>query len=361
MTRSICLLLLPALSLLAGCRRQAPVHTAVEETVVAVAARPAQVGSLRAVLHLSGIVIPAQGGELLVAAPEPARILEVFKAQGDMVSPGEALVRFDLPGAAAEVARQRAEVAQLQAQLENARAAQARMRDLVDRGFIPRRDMDTIDREHADALAALTRADTAMAAAEASAGRAIARASFAGLVAQRLHNPGDVVRGIGDPVLRIVDPRRLEIDAAVPAADIARVQPGATARLAGAVPVRLNVLAKEAASAGSSGTDRVRLAFAETAGTTAAIAVDTPVQVDIDAEERLDVIFVPAESIVRAGQDVAVFVAIGTMAQRRSVMTGVENDDRVEIIAGVKAGELVVVRGQAGLVDGASISVEVER
>ncbi|MEQ1575699.1 MAG: efflux RND transporter periplasmic adaptor subunit, partial [Vicinamibacterales bacterium] len=344
-TRRACLLLLPVVALLVGCRRQAHVESEVEETVVAVAARPAQVGSLRTVLHLSGVVTTAPGGELLVVAPEPAQVLEVLKAQGDMVSPGEALVRFDLPGATQEVARQRAEVAQLQAQLENARAAQARMRDLVDRGFVPRRDMDGVDREHADTLASLTRANTAMAAADASAGRAIVRASFAGVVAQRLHNPGDVVRGIGDPVLRIVDPRRLEIDAAVPAADMVRVQPGATARLAGAVPIRLSVLAREAVSGGPSGTARVRLAFADTAGATAsataALAVDTPVQVDIDAEERLDIVFVPAESIVRNGQDAAVLVAVGTMAQRRSVTTGVENDDRVEIVSGVKAGELV--------------------
>ena len=44
-------------------------------------------------------------------------------------------------------------------------------------------------------------------------GRATVRATFDGVVAKRMHNPGDLVEATsGDPVLRIIDPRRLEAD-----------------------------------------------------------------------------------------------------------------------------------------------------
>lgn len=347
--------------LLAGCRSQAPAGRPVQEDMtVPVAARPAETGGLRAVLHTRGIVTPSPGAELLVTATEPARVLEVLPAQGDTVAPGDILVRFDMPGAAQALARQRAEVARLQALLESARVAQARTRDFVDRGLVPRRDIDTSERELADAQAAVTGAERARSEAEAAAAHAVVRATFAGLVAQRFHDPGDVVQGASDPILRIVDPRRLQVDATITAADAARVLPGASARLAGPVPLRLTVLGRDAPAAGSTDA-RVRLAFVEPFTASAAVAVDTPVDVDIDAEARANVVFVAPGALVREGAIAAVYVASGGVARRRPVTTGVEEDERVEIVAGVKAGELVITRGQAGLADGAAITVDVER
>jgi multidrug efflux pump subunit AcrA (membrane-fusion protein) len=43
------------------------------------------------------------------------------------------------------------------------------------------------------------------------------------------------------------------------------------------------------------------------------------------------------------------------------VRTGVVDDRYVEITSGVRAGELVITRGQSGLEDGAAISVDVAR
>ena len=105
---------------------------------------------------------------------------------------------------------------------------------------------------------------------------------------------------------------------------------------------------------GAVGSTPVRLVFADAP----AIAVDTPVEVDIDAEERTDVVFVTAEAIVGSGANAAVYVAVGNQAQRRTVTTGISDDERVEITSGVEAGDLVITRGQTNLPDGATISVD---
>jgi hypothetical protein len=89
------------------------------------------------------------------------------------------------------------------------------------------------------------------------------------------------------------------------------------------------------------------------------LAVDTPLQVDIDLEERVNAVLVAPEALVRDGATAAVFVAAGDRAERREVTTGVIDDRFVEIISGVRAGELVITRGQAGLEDGALINVDV--
>ena len=350
------------LALVGACSREQPREPRAEEQIVPVAARPAAIGNMRAVLHVSGVMTPAPGAEFIVTAPEPARVVEVTKNEGDVVASGELLVRFDIPSATGELARQRADLARAQAELENARVVQTRNRDLAQRGLIARREQEDADRAFIDAQSAVARAEATLRAAEEAAARTMVLAPFAGIVTQRLHNPGDVVQGAAtDPILRVVDPRRLEVAAMVPAGDLARVLPGASARLAGGAdgkPVPLTVTGRPGPNeVGPSGMATVRLA--PLAPTT--LPVDAPVQVDIDLGERADAVVVPPEALVRAGTTTAVFVVNGDRAERRAVTTGLVDETRAELTSGVQPGELVITRGQNGLEDGARISVDVTR
>jgi RND family efflux transporter MFP subunit len=329
------------------------------ETVVSVKTAVAMLGDIRAVIHATGVISPAPGAELVVVAPEAARIAELPHAAGDRVRQGDVLVRFEIPTLAAEVQRQQAEVGRAQATLENARAAQMRARSLFDRGVAARREVEDSNRAVADAEAALTQARASLAASQALAGRAIVRATFDGVVAKRLHNPGDLVEATaGDPVLRVIDPRRLEVVASVPIADASRVEVGAPARLASAPgnasTVALKVVSGPAAVEIGTAAVPVRLGFVGPVD----LPAGTPVQVDIDAEQHRNAVLVPAVAIVREGEETAVFVASGEKAQRRAVQIGIADGTNVEVVSGVKAGEMVVVEGHAGLPDGAAITID---
>ena len=349
-----------ALLAVVSCRREeARPDTGIEAEVAVtpVAAEPAQRGRLRGVIRTTGVVTPAAGSEFIASASEPARILEIPHAEGDRVASGDLLVRFAMPSADAELSRQRAEIARAQARVENARVTQSRSRDLAERGIISRREMENADNDVAEAQAEVSRAESARASAEASLARAIIRAPFAGIIAQRLHNPGDLTQAIAtDPILRLVDPDRLEITASVSAADAPRILPGAAARITsipGTEPVRLTVASRP--SAGAGGNEAVvRLGFLEPA----TLGVDSRVEIEIDGEERVDVILVRADTLVPQGSEMAVFVATNNTAERRIVATGLRDADLVEITSGLKAGELVITRGQVGLADGAAISVD---
>ena len=240
--RPIVLIIAAALAA-GGCRREAPKAVEREEPIIPVGAVPAQRAAIRAVIHASGLVVPAEGGEFLVFAPEPTRLIDVTKIPGDAVKSGDVLARFDLPSAAQAVSRLAADLAGAQAQLENARINQERMRGFVERGLVPRRDLEAADRDLASAQDVADRARTAHAAAQAGATRATVRAPFDGIVATRAHNPGDMIISTTDPVLRVVDPRRLEVVALVPRKEQSRVVTGATARVAatGTDMVRLTV------------------------------------------------------------------------------------------------------------------------
>jgi RND family efflux transporter MFP subunit len=353
------ILILACVAALASCRQQtAEPVTERREEVVPVGAIRAEVAGIRAMVQASGLVVPAEGAEFLVRPPEPARVVDIAKAQGETVSSGEVVARFELSSAAQDLTRLNADLAGAQAQFENARISQTRMREFVEKGMVPRRDLEQADRDLTEAQAAVTRARTAQARAEAAAARAVVRAPFGGIVAARQHQPGDFISSTNEYVLRIVDPARLEVVAQVPDTDIARVVPGASARLAGAVDgnvVRLHVAGRLPPDRAIGQAQPVRLLFVDPV----TIPVDTSVEIDIDAEEGTDIVLLPAEAIVRDGGETVVFIAAGDRAERRVVTTGLADDARVEIRSGVKPGELVINRGQVGLTDGALISADV--
>jgi membrane fusion protein (multidrug efflux system) len=338
---------------------------AVEETeseaAVPVKVETAGTGSIRGVLHATGTITPAPDGELIVIAPEPARIAEIPKAEGDRVARGDLLVRFEIPSAAAEVQRQAAEVQRAQAALANARSNQVRQHELFERGIAARKDAEDADRAVADAEAGVGQAEASRAAAVTAAARAMVRATFSGVIAKRFHNPGDVVEAAAaDPVLRVIDPRRLEVVASIPISESPRVVIGASGWLKSGAPglpdLALKVVSRPAQVEQGTATIPVRLAFAGQGN----LAAGTPVQVDIDAEQHTNVVVIPAAALVREGEETAVFVAMGDKAQRRPVQVGLSDGMDIEIVSGVKAGEMVIVDGQAGLPDEAKIAIEMD-
>ena len=347
-----------ALATVAACSKPAVEETE-SKAPVPVKVEAAETGSIRGVLHATGVVNPAPDGELIVIAPEAARIAEIPKAEGDRVARGDVVVRFEIPSLQAEVQRQAAEVQRAQAALANAKANQVRQRELFERGIAARKEVEDADRMVADAEAAVGQAEASRAAAITAAARTTVRATFAGVIAKRFHNPGDLVEAAAsDPVLRVIDPRRLEVVASIPLSESPRVVIGASGWLKAtstSLPdLPLKVVSRPAQVEQGTATIPVRLAF----GAQGNLAAGTPVQVDIDAEQHTGVVLVPAAALVREGEETAVFVAMGDKAERRPVQIGLADGTNIEIRSGVKAGEMVIVDGQAGLPDGAKIMID---
>ena len=344
------------LAALTACRTQTEEEVETT-TAVSVKTAPATRGTIRNVVHATGVVSPAPGAELVVVAPEAARIAEIPHGSGERVRRGDVLVRFEIPSAAAEVQKQQAELARAEAGLQNARAAQTRARELFEHGVAARREMEEANRAAADAEAAIAQARASLSAAQTMAGRAIVRATFDGVISKRDHNPGDIVEAAAsDPVLRVVDPDRLEVIASVPLGEVSAVQVGASAHLVNALTttddVELKVQSRPTVVETGTATVPVRLRFVKHVN----LPVGTPVQLEIDAEQHRDVVLVPAAALVREGEETAVFVASGGKAHRRPVRVGLADATNVEISSGVDAGDQVIVDGQVGLPDDAAIT-----
>ena len=97
-----------ALALTAALSRRRARGKTVEE-IETTAAAPVKIitlapATLGGIVAATGVVAAAPGADWVITAPEPARILELPKAEGDRVRTGDLLVRFEIPSATTDVA-----------------------------------------------------------------------------------------------------------------------------------------------------------------------------------------------------------------------------------------------------------------
>jgi membrane fusion protein, multidrug efflux system len=337
-------------------------HKAVEdvETEAAPTVRTLTVTpqAFEATLSATGLVAAAPGADWTITAPEPARIVALPKAEGDRVRPGDLLVRFEIPSLSTDLAQRESEVRQAQAHVTNAQASVNRLTTLVQHGVAAQKELEDAQRDLAEAQAALSQAQSARQNASVLASRSEVRARFPGVIAKRAHNPGDMVEASAtDVILRVIDPGRLQVVASVPIADLARVKPGQPARITVPgvdEPEPGKVLTTPAAVDTGGVAADVRIAFDHQT----TLPAGTPVRVDIVTDEHANALAVPADSVLHEGDDTFVMVAgSDNKAHRQKVTTGLTSAKAIEITAGLKAGDAVIVQGQQGLPDGASVNV----
>jgi RND family efflux transporter MFP subunit len=344
--------------LAAGCSKSTveEVQTTAAAPVKTITLAPSTVDG---VVAASGLVSAAPGADWVITAPEPARIVELPKAEGDRVKTGDLLVRFEIPARTTEVAARRAEVDQARARVDNAQASVKRLTTLFEHGVAAQKELEDAKRDLAEAQAALVQAEAGTQAAAVLASRSIVRARFPGVVAKRAHNPGDMVEATSaDVILRVIDPAKLQVVAAVPIPDLARVQVGKPVRVivpGAEEPEQGKVLTRPAAVEPTGVSADVRISF----NAMTRLAVGTPVRVEIVAEQRPNALAVPVEAIIHEDEDAFVMVAgADNKAHKRKVTIGITTPKLAEITGGLKAGEAVIVQGQQGLPDGAAITQE---
>ncbi|MEO8070048.1 MAG: efflux RND transporter periplasmic adaptor subunit [Acidobacteriota bacterium] len=355
---AIALLCLLAVAGSPGCER-ASVEQVETSAAVPVVIEVAKIDTLQGTIAATGVVSVAPGAEMTIVAPAPGRIAEINGSEGDAVRAGAVLVRFDIPTLAADVAARRAAVTQAAARVEAARAAFSRLSSLLAQGVAAPRDVEDAKRAQAEAEADVEQARSAADAAVAIEERGVVRAAFSGVIAKRFHNVGDLVdAAASDPIMRVIDPSRLQVIATVAVSDLSRVVVGHAAEIreAGTDSTEpATVLAKSPQIDPGSAVAEVRLAFRKPT----TLAAGSAVQVEIVGEERRDALLVPAAALVTEDDELFVMVAgSDNKAHKYPVAVGLVAKGLAHVTTGIKAGDRVIVRGQEGLPEGSDVTVE---
>src|SRR5687768_15772668 len=196
-----------------------------EGAALAVSLVPAELRTVERSVVAAGPVAPWEEMQLGVEL-SGSRVTALHVEVGDVVAKGDVLIELDHRTLDAELAQAVAADREAQAGITLAQTNLARGNALSERRLISAADLDNL---RAALVQAQARAATARAqrdGAELRRSFATLRAPHAGVVSQRMVQPGQVVAS-GQALLHLIRDGRLEWRAELAEADLARVRQGA--------------------------------------------------------------------------------------------------------------------------------------
>jgi RND family efflux transporter MFP subunit len=354
----------------------------VEVEVATVTERAA--GAQASVLNASGYVTARR--RATVSSKVTGRVIEVNVEEGMQVRQGQVLARLDdsTLGAALALSRAQLEAArqaipETEVRLEEARINLRRREQLRKDGLTTPADIDQAQAEVNSLLARISSmreqvnvAERQVAVQQAALDDTIIRAPFSGVAISKDAQPGEMVSpvsagggftrtGIGT----IVDMRSLEIEVDVNESYINRVTPDqpVTATL-DAYPdwqIPGKVITTVPTADRQKATVLVRIAFNQL---DPRILPDMGVKVtflreaDALAPVAQAVTLVPKGAVREENGARYAFVVQQDTVERRAIQTGGTDGDRVEVIAGLKGGDRVVVAPPPELAEGMPIIIK---
>jgi RND family efflux transporter MFP subunit len=349
---------------------------------VAVAQSGAQAPASRSVLDATGYVTARRIAT--VSAQVTGKVETVLIEEGMRVEAGEVLATLDDTEAQAQLALARAQfdaarsrLAEIHAQLAQAKRERDRQEELIGRGLTSQAGVDTARTQVESLQARLESAATDVQVADRSVELAqvrldntVIRAPFAGVVTVKAAQPGEMISPIsaGGGFTRtgigtVVDMDSLEIQVDVNESFIQRVHPGQRVEATlNAYPdwrIPAEVIAIVPTADRSRATVRVRIAIL---ASDARIVPDMGVRVAFLSEGEPsaagDAVRVASAALAEDGGETVVFVLSENRVTRRPVRVGATRGDAVEVIEGLRGGERVVLAPPAGLADGDEVRVE---
>lgn len=216
-----------ALACLAACNGQKG-EAATQEPEASVTLGPENVArveprTLRSGPAISGSLRAKQAATL--RAEVGGSILEVKFDQGQPVKRGELLARIDDVSLQDQLLAARTAARVAESALQVAESEEARSEKLAQGEVITRRDLERVQLARHQAQAQVAEAQSRLLLVREQLGRTRIIAPFDGVVSERQVNVGDVVQP-GAPLLTVVDPTSLELEASVPADYAGRMEAG---------------------------------------------------------------------------------------------------------------------------------------
>ncbi len=319
-------------------------------------------GQLQNARRLPGEVLAQRSVDL--AAASAGEVDSVLVELGDMVKPGQVLLKLDRTMPFLEVKRaeavQKGEQARFdraKLELERAQADLVRYRKLQQEGALSGRELR--DKETATALlqadmhlrqAELDRVTADLELRRAALADTVVRAPFAGTIFERLVEVGGRV-AVGTPVFRLLEQGQRRVRFTVPPTLTTPPQPGDRVMVTSHQGTMSATVQKVAQGLTEDTRGQVVEALLdENAEVLPGAFVEVGLSTGAFAEHSL----VPVVALMGRGKERTVFVAQGDKVALRNV-TVLGEDDVHAAVDGVEAGETVVIRGQTTLSDGDAV------
>jgi membrane fusion protein (multidrug efflux system) len=301
---------------------------------------PARIGT---VIERTESVGTARANEsVTITAKQAGIVAQINFIEGQRVRAGAALIEL-------EAGERRADVDQARAQRDEIRQRLDRARQLRPGGNVAEARLDELGSQ-------LRAADARVRAMDARFEDSRITAPFEGRVGLRQVSLGALLQP-GTPVTTLDDVSKIKLEFAVPETVLAQLALG------------LNVIGRTSAYPGRIFEGKVSVIDTRIDPATRAVRVNALfdnkdeilkpglfLNVDLALSRRENAILIREEALLAEGLRQFVFVVEGDRVKRREVRLGVRLQGEVEIVQGLTAGALVIVRGVQRVRDGQSVN-----
>ncbi|MEO1608756.1 MAG: efflux RND transporter periplasmic adaptor subunit [Pseudomonadota bacterium] len=289
---------------------------------------------------------------------------------GNRVSQGQVLVKLDQSRLAIErraaealVKVAKAEIRVAEDKLRLAELAFERQEALRGSNAFSRSRYDDLKQSAAQARSEAEKARAELQTAQSSLDRVdyewshtTIKAPFDGIIIARQAQPGQYVNG-GGTIGTLLDISNLEIEADVPGSIASGLKPGTkvTALFDGGIHKDVELRSIIPVQNVSTRTRPVRFTVQIGDLHKAHIAVGSTVTLQMPVSAPRKVIAVPKDALLQTGGNWSVYVVEDGKAMPRQVELGQAVSERIEVLSGLKGGEMVVVRGNERLRPGQDV------
>jgi RND family efflux transporter MFP subunit len=290
------------------------------------------------------------------------KIARIYVEAGDRVAKGQLLAELETESIRLQLRQAEAGVSVAEASYADALRNKERMDRLIKESAVSEQQREKIQLAFDAAAAQLEQARAGLNMAQHALDVSLMKAPFTGVVASKNAEVGDVINpmmggfgGGAGGVLTLMDYSTIKLAVAVSGEDIGRIRKGQEAVLkVGSLPDREFRGTVRVVNLTADPLNKKFGVEVYVANPDAVLRPGTFGDLVFEVESHENALVVPQTAIL---ENAYVFVAEGGKAVRKNVTLGLQNTTMIEVLAGLKDGESVVVEGNYGLEDGAAVQV----
>jgi RND family efflux transporter MFP subunit len=344
-----------AVFIVSGCEKKEVLPP--EERRINVSVQAAEKKSITPFIESIGTLNPYE--EVIISAEVEGILREVRVDEGSSVSKGMVLSVIEDTDYRLEVKKAEAILRQAEATLKNTVLEHQRKETLYNEQLVTRQRFDDVTARLSIAEAELDRAKAALSMANQRLSKTIIHSPLSGVVKEKRASAGDYVRS-GTNVFVIIREDLLKLNFTVPERDIGKIKTGQNVILSAAAFPEREFKGKVSVIHPSIDEKTRTLQIEALIPTPPNSNVLKPgmfVSVTLYTGLPKDAVVVPITSLLYEGELIKVFVVENNKAHERIVKVGQRYGELIEIIDGIGAGEMVVIRGQHNLFEGVKVNV----
>ena len=292
-----------------------------------------------------------------VKAKVAGEVREMAAREGDSVAAGQVIARLDTLELDAKLAQAQGALDSSRASFELTKKTLENNRNLLAKNFISQITFDNAQSGYSAAEGNLKAAQAAVVLAKKALDDAVVRAPHAGVVATRNAQPGEKV-ALDARLYQIMDLSRMEVEASVPAAEIASVVVGqeVSFRIEGHGERAFKGAIARIAPATQVGSRSI-LAYAVLPNTDGVLRGGMFAKGALKLGNTSGALVVPQAAVREDGQGKFVYTVEGNKLARAPVELGVQAEDEglVQVLKGLSAGATVVKTNLGELQPGTTV------